>query len=563
MATKRIALTIYRIRETIGGKPVAKFEDAIANPDALTAHDLIGDHDFEARLFVAKSSEKQPPWVDFLEPGFGELTEVADGVTNSAVLIAKVKYYKDRFFALTFGFGRNLLKPNSFEPNYGLRVALNALYPITGLTGEPTPARVRRVDAKTVAANTLRTRRQMDRRTTFEDFGIDVQRDLLSAVTGRPVYIEQWGTRLTGASTLHLNLALDIAELGDLLRQVERTSRRNDYQQQFAWIDNVKAVTDVDIIAALQTKLLDMLKTGDIENLQLAPPQLVEWDDIDFFRFSVKRAKRHNDLELEDYLNLLASENKLDKLTIRQLRNVHKVEAVDVEGNKIHGWTLFRCISGELELAGTTYLINEGDFFEVSPDYLDELDDYLRQLPECSKVLPSSTITEHEGKYNKRAANTSSAYLLLDKKTVKLNTMTSPIEICDILTEDGYFIHVKRKLASSSLSHLFAQGYVSGDLFHMSQKYRVVMLAKVKEAEEEREQVKKPEEPSFIGRFSSFTTASISPSDYEVVYVIVANWKNKDFVDALPFFSKVNLRRHTEDLRRMGYKIGYKRIQAD
>lgn len=563
MAIKRIALTIYRIRETIGGKPVEKLEDPVADPDDLTAHNLTGDHDFQARLFVAKSSEKQPPWVDFLEPGFGELTEVADGVTNSAVLLAKVKHDKDCLFALTFGFGRNLLKRNSFEPNYGLRVALNALYPTAGLTGEPTPARVRRVDAKTVAANTLRTRRQMDRRTTFEDFGVDVQRDLLNAVTGQPVDIQEWGTRLTGASALRLNLALDIAELGDLLKQIERTSREDDYQEQFAWIDKVKTVADVDIIAALQTKLLDMLQNQDIKSLQLAPPQLVEWDDIDFFRFSVKRAKPHDDLELEDYLNLLASEDKLDKLTIRQLRNVHRVEAMDVEGDKVYSWPLFRCISGELELAGTTYLINEGAFFEVSDDYLKELDDYVRQLRECNKVLPPSTVKEHEGPYNKRAADSSSDFLLLDKKTVTVSAKTTPIEICDILTEDGCFIHVKRKLDSSSLSHLFAQGYVSGDLFHMSPEYRVAMLSKIKKAEEEREEDKKPEEPSFIDRFSSFDTTSISPSDYEVAYAIVANWKGKPFVDALPFFSKVNLRHFTENLRRTGYKVSYKCIQAD
>ena len=561
MATKRRALTVYRIRDAIDGNPVQEFEDAIADPDALTAHDLIGDYNFEARLFVAKANEKQPPWVEFLEPGFGQLDEVADTVTNSAVLIAKVKYYqKDRFFALTFGFGRYLLKSNSFKWNYGLRVALNAFYPTIGLPGAPSPARIRSVDAKTVAANTLYTRRQMDRRAIFEDFGVDVQRDLLKAVTGRPINIEKWGTRLTGASALRLNCVLDIAALGDLLKEIEGTSRRNDYKEQFAWIDNVKSITDVNIMADLEDSLLDKLKNRDVENLQLAPPQLVEWDEIDFFRVSIKPEEPHDDLELENYLDVLEHEDKLTKLTIRQLRKAHRIEAVGVEGDKLHSWPLFKCISGELELDGRTYLINGGDFFEVSAKYLDELNDYIGHMPESAKDLPDSKVKEPEGEYNERAAK-SPDYLLLDKKTVRVSTKTSAIEICDILTQDRCFIHVKRKLASSSLSHLFAQGYVSGDLFHMSREYREATLAEIKKAEEERVAV--TGDPSFRERFSSFNTAGISPSRYEVVYAIVANWKGRSFVDAIPFFSKVNLRRYTEDLRRMGYKVSYKQVQAD
>lgn len=45
------------------------------------------------------------------------------------VLIVKIRYYnREHFFAFTFGHGRFLLRPDSYDRNYGLRVALNVMY---------------------------------------------------------------------------------------------------------------------------------------------------------------------------------------------------------------------------------------------------------------------------------------------------------------------------------------------------------------------------------------------------------------------------------------------------
>jgi hypothetical protein len=64
------------------------------------------------------------------------------------------------------------------------------------------------------------------------------------------------------------------------------------------------------------------------------------------------------------------------------------------------------------------------------------------------------------------------------------------------------------------------------------------------------------------GRFSkSFPDkVGITASEFTVTYGIISRWRGKSFVDALPFFSKVNLRRCAHDLRRMGYNVSYKRI---
>ena len=79
---------------------------------------------------------------------------------------------------------------------------------------------------------------------------------------------------------------------------------------------------------------------------------------------------------------------------------------------------------------------------------------------------------EDEGNYNERVSKTLK-YYLLDKMLIKSTQTTSPIEVCDLLTSDSQFIHVKhRKGNSAGLSHLFAQGSVSADLILGDKEFR-------------------------------------------------------------------------------------------
>lgn len=559
MTSKQRSFTIYRIRDSIGGIPVTDFDDVISNLGDVNKYNLSPNYDFDASLYVAPSKEKMPPWVEFLEDGFGDISEISESVINSAVLLARVQYYKDCYFAIPFGYGRYLLKKNSYQRNYGLRVALNAIFMSIETNGELDPTRVRSVDSRTVSANTLYTRRQSTRKANFETFGIDIQSDLLKAVTGYPIDDNLWGPILTGGDSLFINLSVDLKDLGNKLKQIERCHRKNDYKDRFAWIDNVHVVLDLDVIKDLQNHLLEKLKNKDASSIKLAPPELIDWDEVDFFNFNIGPKVDHQDLILDDYLDTLESGGKLIDITIKQLRAVHKVEAYDSNRDIISRWSVYNCLDAEFELSGNTYLLNGGDFYEVANNYRLEIDTYVQSMEESDKDLPESVGDMHEGPYNELAANSAPNYLLLDKRTVIISTNTSPIEICDVLTDDNHFIHVKRKLRSSSLSHLFSQGYVSSDLLLMSQEYREKVLLEIQAAE--RDRASQENDPGFIGRFSTINLSGISPDDFEVVYAVIAKWDGKDLVESLPFFSKVNLRRFVEDLRRIGFNVSYKRVQ--
>ena len=156
-----------------------------------------------------------------------------------------------------------------------------------------------------------------------------------------------------------------------------------------------------------------------------------------------------------------------------------------------------------------------------------------------------------EGTYNELAAAPADRFLL-DKKTVTIPGRTSAVEVCDVLTTDRDLIHVKRKFSSSSLSHLFGEGYVSSELLIDSSEYRTAIRDKIGAAD-----------PDFQGLFP---VDDFVASQWKVVYAIIGDWSNNaDGQPAsasakLPFFSKVNLLNHTKRLRRFGFQVELARI---
>ncbi len=124
----------------------------------------------------------------------------------------------------------------------------------------------------------------------------------------------------------------------------------------------------------------------------------------------------------------------------------------------------------------------------------------------------------------------------MDRKNINYGGGSSSVEFCDVYdTEKKAFMHIKNYYGSSALSHLFAQGRVSGQLFLSDPKFR----KKVKE-----------KEPSLP--FDPDTNPS--PSDYKIIFGIISESEN-DL--NLPFFSKVNFKNERNLLNTFGFKGVY------
>lgn len=430
MAEQFSSLTVYRLRNEIGQGSVTSFGDFIDPKKKATRHQLKDRFDFNAELFVSPPDEKSPGWLEPLKIGFDGLDEIPDSVRNNAVLIISVKRGKQMlYFAITFGFGRFLLRPGSIERNYGLRVALNAIYPKHSKGQKLDPERLRSVDSKTVAQTTLRTRRQVDRKSDFESFNVDTERDLLNGLTGTPFDTATWGNRIDGSDAIHLHRAVSFDQLGAICLQFENHSGKVPHD--FEWVDNIFTVREPLLVEALKNHVLEMIRGENVEDLELAPPELVAWSDIDHFTFSFAPEEAFSDPNIDEYLSRLRSKNKLTGLTLGQLTAGHRLIAFDGNGEEISDWTVFSCLSGEVGHHSPTHILSEGDFFEVKSRYMDDLDAMLNQLEEFNGTLPDSRLNWSEDRYNREAAALAGNFLL-DKMTVKLTARTAPIEICDI-----------------------------------------------------------------------------------------------------------------------------------
>jgi uncharacterized protein (TIGR04141 family) len=551
------ALSCYRIRANIAGEPVISFDQAVDLGDRpVTVYGPLTGPGFSAQLYLMDATPHRVPWSAFVQEAVPSV-RIGRTTTPSALVIVEAAASRRRgaplWFAFAFGTaGRFLLRQDSYERGYGLRTALNILYPREG----DGTARLRAMDAKRRGATLMRTRYQVSDPSDFEVFDINRLRDVVSKATGIPADRSLWGGRIGGGDSLTFGLDIHFSDLGNVCRQVESAHGRDDYKERFDWIDYIQPITDPALLARLEQLVVSRLRAQRLDSLSLAPPEIVDWDRVTAFKYPFDRpqgrahsAVTHPELRLQDFLAGLQGRGILQAIETADLRS-GTIRALDGDGSEQYKWTPWQCLVAELNVGGETYILDEGDFFRVRADYQAELNAAIDGIPSASVRLPPSTALTLEGDYNRLAANSSPELLLLDRKTVRIASHTTPIEVCDLLSRGGHLIHVKRHLGSSDLSHLFAQGLVSAELLQMSREFRQVALGKVEEVALDR------------AGFALWDEAHFIPSDFEIVYAIAENWRGRTCSAALPFFSKVNLREVATNLRSRGFRVSLNQIQA-
>jgi uncharacterized protein (TIGR04141 family) len=201
------ALTCYRLRSHIGGRTVAEFDDVVDVGDHAVGivGPVEGDR-FTAMAYVLDSVPRPVSWAGFLQSGFDGL-QLGRSMSPSALVIVRARpagrgRRRDLMFAFAFGTaGRYLLRSDAYERGYGLRTALNLLYPSSAAEA----ARLRAVDSKRRGTTIMRSRFQVSDPTDFETFDVNRLRDVVSKATGIPADINTWGRRIGGGDSLALD----------------------------------------------------------------------------------------------------------------------------------------------------------------------------------------------------------------------------------------------------------------------------------------------------------------------------------------------------------------------
>lgn len=529
MATKQKTwkLTILLLKDSVNS-----YEDALKSPASLTKGKLKPTPKFNGAVFFQQPQSRVPKWCDFLNP---ILTTNLTGIHNTSVSAVLFVKGNGRTFAVTFGYGRNLLKPDCFELGFGLRTALNRI----------DPSRVRSMDIRNYEDLVLSTRKQTSRNSELGTFGLDVAKDLLRAVTGEPDD-RTFASRLTGADALTLNAPVTARGLGIKCGTILDAYRDTRYKSHFDWIDHLSEVRSPTLLSTLEGKLIIALKDGQTEKLHLAPSDPIDWQGVDGFKIGGAGRREFVDLDIDEYLNALGP--RVEELTVQKLKSY--LVKVRWTGNDQFAdqWTVFNCIVWEVSSAGKLYALVDGKWFEVDTTFAKKVRAFVRKIAPPANPLPNAQVGESEGDYNERVVAADASLCLLDKKLVKPDDAASSIEFCDIFTKGKQFFHVKKKTRSATLSHLFSQGTIAAQAFLQDETVRVKVQEHLRA------------DTSKTGFLSLIPRTRPTPSDYEVVYAVITK-PNRDWPSSLPFFSQLNLMQHTKLLRGLGFQVSLQQVE--
>jgi uncharacterized protein (TIGR04141 family) len=514
---KKRNITFYLLKPEI-----QEFDQAISSLDRLDQYNLDTAVPYEAKLYVKPPSQNPPWWVAFLEQGVRQLGNLFNA-NSAAVLLLRAS---GRIFAITFGYGRNLLELDTFEREFGLRAALNTIDPDT----------LRSVDARTFEELTVMTRSQTSRAAGLENFRISQAQDILKAITGIPRNSD-FGSRVTGADAAKITFVPSLLSLGEKCEQLFLAYRSDNYKERFGFIDQLRALKDPSKIEALNEEIIRRLRTRELGSLHFAPPEVVDLEDIESFMYEGLNDEGVSDLDVDRYFNLMDNPNSI---SIPELKR-RKVGALYGGAAEPHyRWKLYDCVVAEVQIESKLFVLSGGTWYEVEADFSGRITRDVESHLGDNELLPEAHPGEDEQTYNNRASRERSIHLL-DRKTVTPPGGRTPIEFCDLMTPDRRLVHIKRRSRSSTLSHLFSQGVVSAETFFRDPGYRLALATNLLDE-------------GLKDAAALIPTNRPSPSDWEIVFGIIDSQRS-EWPRSLPFFSKLNFKIQAERLENLGYKV--------
>jgi uncharacterized protein (TIGR04141 family) len=490
--------------------------------------------------FYHQSRPPTPPaWVSFVEPLLAVPPQRLLSASASGLLVLKAS---ERWFAITFGFGRSLLDLSRIEPRFGLRVALNRI----------DPSQIRSLDTKTFEDMVVTKNTQVSRSSELPAFGVDISRDILRAVTGEP-RDKGFAKRLSGADALVVNAEIASTGLASLCSELLAAYCEDSYRENFAWIDHLGLVNNATVSGALDEQLVRQLQDGDTSSTHMAMPEAIGWEDIDAFKIAGTRNVEYDDLDLDSYMAQLG--NGRAALTVDKMKTRRVSVRFSRSSEFDSRWTFYQCLVSEQRLDSSFYALIEGRWFCVSESLVSEVDSFAASITPSSLPFPIAHSGEAERDYNKRLGDSDgSRFLVLDAQIRRPGGASSGIELCDLLSSKGELVHVKRKSRSATLSHLFAQGIVSASTLIQDGYFRDQIRDVIND-------IATPESRIQWLNLIPGSGGLVDRSQYAVCYLVIAS-SSRQGNDWLPFFSKLNLMQSGRQLRNMGFAFYVNRVDV-
>jgi uncharacterized protein (TIGR04141 family) len=519
---RKYKFSIYLIKEECNS-----IYEVVNNPQNLECLSFKLQDNTEYTLFVKKTTPKTPSWISFFKEYLSSELNKIFNLNNSAVLIFS---YEDRYFAFSFGYGRSLINQAYIEELFGLRIALNTIQ----------REKLKSIDIKSIDTVTRHSRIQTSQAGSVDTFGMDIDKDILNAVTGE-CKEEILGKTISGADALYIGLPITVNELPELAEKLLEKYNDKSYQQEFPWVDNVREVKDKLKIEELNKRLLSDIHNKYFEKIYLAIPEIIDWGNTEGFKYK-ESDKVKEDIDIEGLLQDHADFSDIDI----ELLKGKSVLCVGKDNEEIiYKWTAYKCLNYEFIDESDTFLLTGGKWFKIDNGFISHVNNEISEIPDYNKYRFPDYIVKNEDEYieeiKKRNDNN---FFLMHGENIPYGGGRSSIEFCDIIINAIDFIHIKRFRGSSSLSHLFLQGHNSAYIFYSDKLFREKVNQKLP------------------NQFKIPDIDNIDPSKYEIVFAIISTSPSIHIKDILPFFSKISLMQVYRRLKLYKFKISLIKISV-
>lgn len=491
--------------------------------DVFTKKDNIFDGN-GYRIYIDSKKCKLPPWLDIVNSLLPkeQQQKLNQSASSGAVIALKVR---DRIMALCFAAGRFNINQEIIESRFGLKTCLNL----------QTTDKFKNIRIQSLEANSVQKQESRSSWTELDDFSINTENEMVKSVTGQ-IDSEYFGKNISGFDSLSIKIDFENTNIHEVCETLLDAYESENYKQKYDYIDKIFPVSDKSLIFKLDSELFEKIRNRD-EDVWMCIPDIVNWDDIEYFNYLGKPDK--DDINIEDFYE------SIDNGKIKSIVDLKRksITAYSSEGNRLYSKSAYYCTTAEVSINGQSYILNNARWYSISHDLendIKQLDIEIQNTCETNATagLPDCTF-DKEGDYNKACVK-QNVFDLWDCKRIN-NT-----EVCDLWSNKKEFIHVKKYSSSSLLSHLFNQGLVSATQMYQSRDYRSKVEA-------------------FGNQHDLFTAGkmfksinSFKPQEYSVKFAIITKDINKF---RLPRFSLISYRQTKKNIEDMGYNVGIIKIK--
>ncbi|WPC18770.1 TIGR04141 family sporadically distributed protein [Pediococcus inopinatus] len=473
----------------------------------------------KGKAYALLEQRSVPKWRDEFEHFSAGKIKIMENVYSKALVVIELKdsLKQTRFLSISFGRGNSLLDEATIVGDFGKIIAAKKI----------AKNMIRSVGTMEISDAIIQSNKQAvgSNSPSVDDF-LKVPSEFPSSIAGisRNGSVE---TKLEGSGELlKITRTMNQSEIvGDLKYYLKEYTEKGTVAD---WISRLSKVSASQVKKELGNALANQIINTKTD-FGIAWPTYTPTTLLSIVDLSKKMPE--NIIEPLDQLKWYINKQKPSAETLLNKIKSSHVRTED-EFGQIESRTLFKCMVVEVYQKKKRYLLFNGDWFEASKEFYEELKKSVDSVPAANLHLPRAKPNEYETDYNYRATKSLKGAVELHL-TGYTNAAVArgSIEPADIVTPDRKFIYVKYGTSSANLSHLFMQAYVAAQL--LSQDVDKNFRTEISKS---------------TGFSNDFLNESVQNNQIEIIFAIIK--KNR----SLPFFSMISFAEAIRSLKVMNFK---------